>query len=329
VQPASVNELSTIIKTLTRGVNGDKLACKFAVKSGGHSPFLGMNDIDGGISVDLRNLNSTTIAADESYVSLSTGSRWRDVYAVLDDTGITIPGAECSDTGVGGVILGGGISFFFTRVGFVADNVLAYEVVLASGDIVNANGTDNSDLHMALQGGLNNFGIVSRFDVAAFENGKVWGGGITNPATGNNTAIFLKALSNLTDNNHKDPYAAYGTLFSYNTSTNARVIVHTIVYTKDIEHPEIFQPFESITPQLANSLRTTTVGDLTNESSAFMPVGYRDLDATVAFKNSIAAINLVHNITNGIYNKVSRFVLLAYYSRPEPPSTSTNTFGHL
>ena len=43
-----------------------------------------------------------------------------------------------------------------------------YEVVLASGEIINANASANSDLWRALKGGGSNFGIVTRFDLETY-----------------------------------------------------------------------------------------------------------------------------------------------------------------
>lgn len=56
--------------------------------------------------------------------------------------------------------------------------VLNYEVVLASGEIVSANAKENSDLWVALRGGGNNFGVVTRFDFRTFKQGNVWGGSL-------------------------------------------------------------------------------------------------------------------------------------------------------
>ena len=47
------------------------------------------------------------------------------------------------------------------------------QVVLASGQIVNANLTSRPDLFAALKGGTNNFGIVTSFDMRVFPQGKV------------------------------------------------------------------------------------------------------------------------------------------------------------
>lgn len=56
--------------------------------------------------------------------------------------------------------------------------MLNYEVVLASGAIVQANARENNDLWLALGGGGNNFGVVTRFDMRTFKQGPIFGGSI-------------------------------------------------------------------------------------------------------------------------------------------------------
>ena len=51
-----------------------------------------------------------------------------------------------------------------------------YEVVLADGRVVEANATTHADLFRVLKGGGNNYGIVTRFDMATFEAKRVWDG---------------------------------------------------------------------------------------------------------------------------------------------------------
>ncbi|KAK5128427.1 hypothetical protein LTR85_003095 [Meristemomyces frigidus] len=302
VQVTGADDLSTAIKILTVGVSGRDSACKFAIKSGGHTPYAGANDIDGGISLDLSYLNETTLSADHTYVSLGTGSTWLNAYENLDGTGVAFPGGRCGDAGVGGLTLGGGISFFAPRVGLVADNVINYEVVLASGDIVNANRNTHSDLFMALKGGSSNFGIVTRFDIATFANSGLWGGGIMNPATDDVTSQVLSAMYSFTETNHNDPFASYGTIFTYGNNSN--MIINSLVYTEATAHPEIFRGIEAITPQIDNSLRITNMADLTSEGSSFLPRGYRDLMATVTFVNNLAVMQAVQAATLDIYKSV-------------------------
>jgi FAD/FMN-containing dehydrogenase len=50
------------------------------------------------------------------------------------------------------------------------------QVVLSSGEIVDANAKSNADLWSALKGGSNNFGVVTRIDLRTFPQGKFWGG---------------------------------------------------------------------------------------------------------------------------------------------------------
>lgn len=65
------------------------------------------------------------------------------------------------DVGVGGLLLGGGLSFLSAQYGLGCDSVVNYEVVLADSTIVNANEHSNSDLFWALKGGGNQFGKSS------------------------------------------------------------------------------------------------------------------------------------------------------------------------
>lgn len=68
----------------------------------------------------------------------------------------------------------GGLSHFSAQHGLAADNVKDFEVVLASGEIVNANADTNSGLFWALKGGGPNFGIVRRFDMYTIPVRNIW-----------------------------------------------------------------------------------------------------------------------------------------------------------
>jgi hypothetical protein len=53
---------------------------------------------------------------------------------------------------VGGLTLGGGLSFLSANYGLVCDTVVNYEIVLANASIANVNASSNSDLFWALKG---------------------------------------------------------------------------------------------------------------------------------------------------------------------------------
>jgi FAD/FMN-containing dehydrogenase len=88
--------------------------------------------------------------------------------------GLQLPLVVMENVGVGGFLLGGGISYNQAQIGFSCDTIVKYEVVLGNGTIVNANRTANADLWKALKGGGNNFGIVTRFDVEAIAAEKLY-----------------------------------------------------------------------------------------------------------------------------------------------------------
>ncbi|KAL3458499.1 hypothetical protein BJX64DRAFT_292112 [Aspergillus heterothallicus] len=83
-----------------------------------------------------------------------------------------------------GITLGGGIPAFSLLRGWACDNVANMQVVLASGEIVEANdGNGYADLFVALKGGQSNFGVVIRFDLRTVRQRLYWGGNIASVVT--------------------------------------------------------------------------------------------------------------------------------------------------
>jgi FAD/FMN-containing dehydrogenase len=90
------------------------------------------------------------------------------VYKALEPFHLAIPAGTCFPVGVAGHSLGGGFGLLGRPLGLACDNVLSMEVVDASGNILNVNGQENSDLFWALRGGGNgSFGVVTNFNFRA------------------------------------------------------------------------------------------------------------------------------------------------------------------
>lgn len=170
------------------------------------------------------------------------------------------------------IIFEGGISYFSARKGFACDNVVNYQVVLASGQVVNANVNENSDLWRALKGGSNNFGVVTRFDLRAFPQGDFWGGSILYDDS--TSPQLLKAFVNLNKATNFDEYAALILSFSY-VSSFGFLVSGNIEYTRPVTNPSTFQPFTSIQPQLSSSMRISNQTDFTTEFVQFQANGRR------------------------------------------------------
>lgn len=132
LQPRSASEESKAVKALVQARQ------VFAVRAGGHMNWAGSNNMDGGVTIDLGLLHSAQYNVHTQTTRLGPGAKWKDVYAELEKHGRTVVGASESECGVGGFLLGGGNTFHTPSYGFVCDNVVAYEVVLADGRIITA-----------------------------------------------------------------------------------------------------------------------------------------------------------------------------------------------
>ena len=165
----------------------------------------------------------------------------------------------------------GGISFFSPQKGFVCDNVLNFEVVLASGKIVNANAKENKDLWVALRGGTNNFGIVTRFDLIAFEQGPFLGGQIIY-----DYSTREQQLDNFVAFSSNPQYDKYATIIHvYGYSGGQFATLNSLQYTKPVLDPPVFRPFTSTQPQFLNNLRISTHGDKALNSRGAVNIGLR------------------------------------------------------
>jgi FAD/FMN-containing dehydrogenase len=169
IQPQNVEQLSTAVKVLAAEYeyrkqvepidsdqeNSQHVTGIFAIRSGGHSPVARAASIQEGVLIDMGVFCQVTPFEDMKSVVVGTGARWGKIYEELNTKGLAVVVGRNSDVRIGGLTLGGGISFFSPCFGFVCSNILSYEVVLADGSIVTASATSHPDLWCALKGGGN------------------------------------------------------------------------------------------------------------------------------------------------------------------------------
>jgi len=103
---------------------------------------------------------------------------------------------ECPTVGLaGGYTQGGGHSALSTTFGLAADQTLAFEVVTASGELVNATRSENSDLYWALSGGGGgNYGIVVSMTVKTYPDAMVSGAGLQLASAYTTADLFYQAV---------------------------------------------------------------------------------------------------------------------------------------
>ncbi|ORY08724.1 FAD binding domain-containing protein [Clohesyomyces aquaticus] len=189
--PSSAEEVAAILKVL--GKNNET----FVLKSGGHNPNQHFASIDGGPLISTKNLNEVVFDREVMTVRVGPGNRWEDVHKALQGTNVTVVGGRIGNVGVGGYILGGGLSFLSAQYGWAANNIVEFEVVLANATIVTASETSHPDLYQVLKGGGNSYGIVTAYTMVAHPQGKVWGGNLV--FTGDKAPKMLAALRDFTE----------------------------------------------------------------------------------------------------------------------------------
>ncbi|ORY68841.1 uncharacterized protein BCR38DRAFT_424481 [Pseudomassariella vexata] len=274
--PKSAEEVATAVKALAAA--GEK----FAVRSGGHTNWAGSNNIAGGVTIDLSLLNFTVFDEAAESAAIGPGARWRDVYAELHKHGRVVAGGREGNVGVAGLILGGGNTFFTARQGFACDNVLAYEVVLADGRIITVDWKTEQyrDLFIALKGGSNNFGIVTKFTMKAIKCDCVWGGMTFFPKQTIPEAV--DALTSFTSNVSNDVDSNLVCMFTYMPDFKDVVVATLYTNLAGIEKPPAYKKWLAL-PEMMSMVEMTSISEMAFKYN--IPAQYHNIWFTLCFKN--------------------------------------------
>jgi FAD/FMN-containing dehydrogenase len=131
-----------------------------SVRGGGHN-VAGRAVTDGGVMIDLAEMNSVTVDPEHAMATAEGGVRWSELNAAAAAHGLAVTGGAVSTTGIAGLTLGGGLGWLMSKYGLAADNLHAVELVTASGEVLEVDAATHPDLFWALRGGGGNFGIAT------------------------------------------------------------------------------------------------------------------------------------------------------------------------
>jgi hypothetical protein len=141
-----------------------------SVRCGGHG-VTGKAIADGGLTIDLTHMRRVEVDPQNRTVKAHGGCLLGDVDAATAPHGLIVPAGIVSETGVGGLALGGGIGWFSRKHALTCDNFVSLELVTAAGETIRVREDDHPDLFWALHGGGGNFGAVTEFQLQAHRFG--------------------------------------------------------------------------------------------------------------------------------------------------------------
>ena len=161
-RPALIARCANVTDVITAVRFGREQNLVIAIKGGGHN-VTGNAMCDGGIVIDLSLMRRCDVDVGRRMVRVEGGALLGDIDAVTQAHGLATPVGINSTTGIAGLTLGGGIGHLMRLHGLTIDNLVAVEMVTATGERVRAAEDENVELFWAVRGGGGNFGVVTSF----------------------------------------------------------------------------------------------------------------------------------------------------------------------
>ncbi|RPA75167.1 FAD binding domain protein [Ascobolus immersus RN42] len=207
-RPSSLGNLPAYtidVRTWKDAAAGIKFAkenkVRLTIKNTGHD-LLGKSAGAGSLSLWTHKLKTLTAEDYESprytgkAIRMGAGIQGHEAYELAANLGLRVVGGSCPSVGLaGGYTQGGGHGVLNNIYGLAADQVLEWEVVTASGQLVVATPEQNKDLYWALSGGgPGTFGVVMSMTVRAHPDGPVSEVSFTFTDAGISKDIFWAAL---------------------------------------------------------------------------------------------------------------------------------------
>ncbi|KAH7156748.1 hypothetical protein EDB81DRAFT_757182 [Dactylonectria macrodidyma] len=324
--PSTSDEVAAILGILS--ANDER----FAVKSGGHNPNDYFASVAGGPLISTARLDSVLLDPTSGRVRVGPGARWDAVATALDGSGWTVVGGRIGNVGVGGLLLGGGLSYLSQARGWAMSSILEMDVALANGTVVTACSRRHPDLFRALKGGGNSFGVVTSFLLQGYRQASlVYGGNLHFVRSEETDAGLLAAVRDFTEYN-VDGKAAI--IVSAARAAAGAVDIWVIFIFYDGPEPPAgtFDDFTSLKP-LANTLKQQSYAELLTNNNAFVQRGsvYTIGTETVPLPSGSAGLADIHahwrNVSAPILGLAGAAAMTAYQPFPRRMARAARARG--
>lgn len=105
-----------------------------------------------GLQIYMSRFSKVKYNGSTETVDVGAGCVWDEVYRAMAKVGRNVVGgASAQGVGVAGYLLGGGFSLKTNQYGLGIDNIIAIQIVLPNGEILDVNEQYHGDLFQALK----------------------------------------------------------------------------------------------------------------------------------------------------------------------------------
>ncbi|KAL8907981.1 MAG: hypothetical protein Q9171_005643 [Xanthocarpia ochracea] len=326
-RPTTTLETQDFVHLVTSG------RCKnnqFAVRGGGHTFWSGAANIQPGITVDMRVMNILQLSADQKIVGIGGGALWDQIYPQLVPYNLTVMGGRIPGIGVGGFATGGGITFASREHGFSCDNIVGYEIVLGNGKVTYASASSNPDLWLALKGGSNNFGIITRFDIGTISQGKMSYNLVNYNYTDASLQAHANAFSDFMKPQNFDKSAMMGMFLNY-YGGGQMSLSDALWYIQPVQKPAVYNPFFDIPSSNVSVSQLDTVDKVVDKFGEVIPTHVdRGFQLTFSFRNPDSATYFqLFKIYETAMTRLASVegIFVEFLIQPHPVTNGTNLFG--
>lgn len=265
-----------------------------AVRSGGHS-LSGLSAYDGALMVDLQPMNKIDLDAVSGVARVQMGVTNGMLVQGLGARGFATTTGTCASVGMGGSTLGGGIGWLMGRFGMTIDNVLAFELVTAEGEVIVANDEENPDLFWALRGGGGNFGIVTSIVYKVYQLSQVYAGLLIYPLA--HGQAVLRSYRDIVMN-APDELIAHSTITTI-PDMGEIILVAACYSGDDFQAAErLLAPLRQAAPPIVDLLGPRSYTEFYMMASPVLPANWKSFDTAYSLSQpSDAALDEIFAIS--------------------------------
>jgi FAD/FMN-containing dehydrogenase len=173
--PQSADEVSDVVRSAA--ADGKRVA---AQSTGHNAEPLG--SLANTVLLRTAGLGAVEIDADAGKARVGAGALWGDVIPRASEFGLAALHGSAPNVGIAGYTLGGGLSFYVRKHGLACNRVIAMDLVVAGGEQIRVDATNEPDLFWAVRGGGGSFGVVTALEFDLLRLPEIFAGALLFPA---------------------------------------------------------------------------------------------------------------------------------------------------